>query len=43
MDGAGGKGALLTGDIIQGVPDRRPVSFIYSYDDGINLDYRRNG
>ena len=41
--GAGGRGALLAGDIIQVVPDRRHVSFIYSYDDGINLDYRRNG
>jgi hypothetical protein len=30
-DGAGGKGALLTGDIIQVVADRKHVSFMYSY------------
>lgn len=29
--GAGGRGALLTGDIIQVVQDRRWVSFMYSY------------
>ena len=29
--GAGGKGALLSGDIIQVVPDRKHVSFMYSY------------
>ena len=29
--GAGGKGALLTGDILQVVQDRRHVSFMYSY------------
>lgn len=29
--GAGGQGALLTGDIIQVVPDRRHVSFMRSY------------
>lgn len=29
--GADGKGALLTGDIIQLSPDRRTVSFMYSY------------
>lgn len=29
--GAGGKGALLAGDIIMVVPDRRWVSFMYSY------------
>src|SRR5262249_31451149 len=29
--GAGGKGALLTGDIIQVVADRKNVSFMYSY------------
>ncbi|HEV2439422.1 MAG TPA: MBL fold metallo-hydrolase [bacterium] len=29
--GAGGRGALLTGDTIQAVPDRRSVSFMYSY------------
>src|SRR5436190_1953866 len=30
-DGAGGRGALLTGDILQVVPDRKHVSFMYSY------------
>lgn len=30
-DGASGRGALLTGDIIQVVHDRRFVSFMYSY------------
>lgn len=30
-DGAEGRGALLTGDIIQVVPDTRWVSFMYSY------------
>jgi glyoxylase-like metal-dependent hydrolase (beta-lactamase superfamily II) len=29
--GSGGKGALLTGDIIQVVADRKHVSFMYSY------------
>jgi hypothetical protein len=29
--GAGGRGALLTGDVLQVVPDRRYVSFMYSY------------
>jgi hypothetical protein len=29
--GANGRGALLTGDIIQVVPDRKHVSFMYSY------------
>jgi glyoxylase-like metal-dependent hydrolase (beta-lactamase superfamily II) len=29
--GAGGKGVLLSGDIIQVVADRRWVSFMYSY------------
>jgi len=29
--GAGGRGALLTGDTLQVVPDRRHVSFMYSY------------
>ena len=28
---AGGRGALLSGDTIQVVPDRRHVSFMYSY------------
>jgi hypothetical protein len=31
QDGADGKGALLTGDILQVVQDRRHVSFMYSY------------
>jgi hypothetical protein len=35
--GAGGKGALLTGDIIQVVLDRRWVSFMYSYPNLIPL------
>jgi glyoxylase-like metal-dependent hydrolase (beta-lactamase superfamily II) len=35
--GAGGKGALLTGDIIQVVPDRNHVSFMYSYPNYIPL------
>lgn len=35
--GAGGKGALLSGDIIQVVPDRRWVSFMYSYPNLIPL------
>jgi hypothetical protein len=30
-DGAGGKGALLAGDILQVVADRKHVSFMYSY------------
>lgn len=37
-DGANGRGALLTGDIIQVVPDRKNVSFMYSYP-----NYRRGG
>jgi len=36
-DGAGGRGALLTGDIIQVVADRRHVSFMYSYPNYIPL------
>jgi len=36
-EGAGGKGALLSGDIIQVVPDRRRVSFMYSYPNLIPL------
>ena len=36
-EGAGGKGALLTGDIIQVVPDRKNVSFMYSYPNYIPL------
>jgi hypothetical protein len=35
--GAGGKGALLSGDIIQVVPDRKHVSFMYSYPNYIPL------
>jgi hypothetical protein len=35
--GAEGKGALLTGDIIQVVPDRKHVSFMYSYPNYIPL------
>lgn len=35
--GAGGKGALLSGDIIQVVPDRKNVSFMYSYPNYIPL------
>jgi len=36
-DGAGGKGALLTGDIVDVVADRRWVSFMYSYPNLIPL------
>jgi glyoxylase-like metal-dependent hydrolase (beta-lactamase superfamily II) len=35
--GSGGNGALLTGDIIQVVPDRQHVSFMYSYPNHIPL------
>lgn len=35
--GAAGRGALLTGDIIQVIPDRRFVSFMYSYPNLIPL------
>jgi glyoxylase-like metal-dependent hydrolase (beta-lactamase superfamily II) len=35
--GAGGRGALLAGDIIQVVPDRKHVSFMYSYPNCIPL------
>jgi glyoxylase-like metal-dependent hydrolase (beta-lactamase superfamily II) len=35
--GAGGRGALLTGDIIQVVPDRKHVSFMFSYPNYIPL------
>lgn len=38
--GAEGRGALLTGDIIQVVPDRRWVSFMYSYPNYIPLNAR---
>lgn len=36
-DGADGRGALLTGDTLQVVPDRRHVSFMYSYPNLIPL------
>lgn len=39
--GAGGRGALLTGDIIQVVPDRRWVSFMRSYPNLVPLDAAR--
>jgi glyoxylase-like metal-dependent hydrolase (beta-lactamase superfamily II) len=35
--GAGGKGAILTGDIVNVVQDRRYVSFLYSYPNQIPL------
>ena len=35
--GAGGKGALLSGDIIQVVPSRGWVSFMYSYPNWVPL------
>ena len=35
--GADGRGALLSGDIVQVVPDRRYVSFMYSYPNLIPL------
>jgi hypothetical protein len=35
--GAGGRGALLTGDILQVVPDRKHVSFMYSYPNYVPL------
>lgn len=35
--GAEGRGALLTGDTIQAVPDRQAVSFMYSYPNYIPL------
>ncbi len=38
--GAGGRGALLSGDIIQVVPDRRWVAFMYSYPNYIPLNAR---
>jgi hypothetical protein len=40
-EGAAGKGALLTGDIIQVVPDLRHVSFMYSYPNLIPLPARK--
>lgn len=36
-DGSDGRGALLSGDIIQVVQDRRWVSFMYSYPNFIPL------
>ena len=39
-DGAGGNGALLTGDIIQLLPDRFWVSFMRSYPNLIPLPAR---
>ena len=36
-EGAGGTGALLTGDIIQVVADRKHVSFMYSYPNFVPL------
>jgi glyoxylase-like metal-dependent hydrolase (beta-lactamase superfamily II) len=36
--GAGGRGVLLTGDTLQVTPDRRYVSFMYSYPNYIPLD-----
>jgi glyoxylase-like metal-dependent hydrolase (beta-lactamase superfamily II) len=39
-DGAGGRGALLTGDTVMVVPDRRWVSFMWSYPNLIPLDER---
>lgn len=38
---AGGKGALMSGDTIQVVPDRTHVSFMYSYPNLIPLDSAR--
>jgi len=37
-EGADGRGALLTGDTLQVVPDRRHVSFMYSYPNLIPLN-----
>jgi hypothetical protein len=37
-EGAGGRGALVTGDTIQVAPDRHWVSFMYSYPNQIPLD-----
>ena len=38
--GAGGRGALLTGDIVMVVPDRRHVSFMWSYPNLVPLPAR---
>ena len=40
-EGAGGKGALLTGDIIQVVPDLKHVTFMYSYPNAIPLPAKK--
>jgi hypothetical protein len=39
-DGADGRGALLTGDTIQVAPDRRFVSFMWSYPNYVPLDVK---
>jgi glyoxylase-like metal-dependent hydrolase (beta-lactamase superfamily II) len=39
-EGAGGKGALLTGDVIQVCEDRKSVSFMYSFPNYIPLNAR---
>ncbi len=39
--GANGKGALLTGDIIQVVPDLKHVTFMYSYPNAIPLSVKK--
>ncbi len=36
-EGGGGRGALLTGDIVQLIPDRRSVSFMRGYPNLIPL------
>ena len=36
-EGAGGRGALLSGDVVQVIPDRRHVGFMYSYPNLIPL------
>ena len=41
--GAEGAGALLTGDIVQVIPDRRYVGFMYSYPNLIPLPARGRG
>ena len=35
--GAGGRGALLTGDVLQVCPDRKSFGFMYSYPNYIPL------
>lgn len=39
--GANGRGALLTGDVLQVVPDRRHVSFMWSYPNYVPLPARK--